>query len=85
MVPRHAGARRLKPARAEWIRFSAADDASSHAAMMANLRPVPQRWSLCQIKDELSRRCRLAGIAVSEAAGPISQQSGAIRARWPQA
>ncbi|MGK5055759.1 hypothetical protein ACQ4WY_02310 [Janthinobacterium sp. LB2P49] len=47
--------------------------------------PVPQRWSLCQIKDELSRRCRLAGIPVSETAGPISQQSDAIRARWPQA
>ncbi len=51
MVPRHAGAaylsgipaRRLNPARAEWIRFAAADDASSHAAMMANLRPVLSR------------------------------------------
>jgi hypothetical protein len=48
MVPRHAGAKRLsgevvrklKPARAEWIRFAPADDASSQAAMMANLRPV---------------------------------------------
>lgn len=47
--------------------------------------PVPQRWSLCQIKEELSRRCRLAGIPVSETFGPLSQQSEAIRARWPQA
>ncbi|QKY09408.1 hypothetical protein [Janthinobacterium lividum] len=47
--------------------------------------PVPQRWTLCQIKEELSRRCRLAGIPVSETAGPISQESAAIRARWPQA
>ena len=46
--------------------------------------PVPQRWSLCQIKEELSRRCRLAGIPVRETAGPISQESAAIRARWPQ-
>lgn len=47
--------------------------------------PVPQRWSLCQIKEELSRRCRRAGIPVSETFGPLSQQSEAIRARWPQA
>ncbi|MGX9713003.1 hypothetical protein ACWYXJ_01965 [Janthinobacterium lividum] len=47
--------------------------------------PVPQRWTLCQIKEELSYRCRLAGIPVSETAGPISQESAAIRARWPQA
>ncbi|HEU4816008.1 hypothetical protein [Janthinobacterium sp.] len=47
--------------------------------------PVPQRWSLCQIKEELSRRCRLAGIPVNETFGPLSQQSEAIRARWPQA
>ncbi|MDN2709968.1 hypothetical protein O0880_11135 [Janthinobacterium sp. SUN118] len=47
--------------------------------------PVPQRWSLCQIKEELCRRCRLAGIPVSETAGPPSQQSAALRARWPQA
>jgi hypothetical protein len=33
-------ARPCKPARAEWIRFAAADDASSQAAMMAHLRPV---------------------------------------------
>ncbi len=45
--------------------------------------PVPQRWSLHQIKDELSRRCTLAGIPVSESAGAPSQQSAAIRARWP--
>ena len=47
--------------------------------------PVPQRWSLRQIKDELSRRCTLAGIAVSEMAGPHYQSCAAIRARWPQA
>ena len=47
--------------------------------------PVPQRWSLRQIKDELSRRCTLAGIAVSETAGPHYQSCAAIRARWPQA
>ena len=47
--------------------------------------PVPQRWSLRQIKDELSRRCTLAGIAVSETAGPHFQSCAAIRARWPQA
>ncbi|KAB8047831.1 hypothetical protein GCN78_20750 [Janthinobacterium rivuli] len=47
--------------------------------------PVPQRWSLRQIKDELSRRCTLAGIAVSKTAGPHCQSCAAIRARWPQA
>ena len=47
--------------------------------------PVPQRWSLRQIKDELSRRCTLAGIAISETAGPHYQSCAAIRARWPQA
>ncbi|MCC7680381.1 hypothetical protein [Janthinobacterium sp. FW305-128] len=35
-----APSRKLKGARAEWIRFAPADDASSQAAMMANLRPV---------------------------------------------
>ena len=47
--------------------------------------PVPQRWSLRQIKDELSRRCTLGGIAISETAGPHYQSCAAIRARWPQA
>ena len=47
--------------------------------------PVPQRWSLRQIKDELCRRCRLAGTPVSVTAGLPSQQSGAIRDSWPQA
>ncbi|WP_426071334.1 hypothetical protein [Janthinobacterium sp. DSP2-3-3] len=31
--------------------------------------PEPQRWSLCQIKDELSSRSRLAAIAVCETLG----------------
>ena len=31
--------------------------------------PGPQRWSLCQIKDELSSRSRLAAIAVCETLG----------------
>ncbi|PLY42435.1 hypothetical protein CSZ94_10755 [Janthinobacterium sp. ROICE36] len=47
--------------------------------------PVPQRWSLRQIKDELSRRCTLAGIAVAVRAGPSYQASSAIRAQWPPA
>lgn len=47
--------------------------------------PVPQRWSLRQIKDELSGRCKLGGIAVSETTGAHCQPSAAIRARWPQA
>ena len=45
--------------------------------------PVPQRWSLRQIKDELSRRCKLAGIPVAVRAGPTYQESAAIRAQWP--
>lgn len=47
--------------------------------------PVPQRWSLLQIKEELCRRCKLAGIAVSATVGPHCQPSAAIRAGWPQA
>jgi hypothetical protein len=47
--------------------------------------PVPQRWSLRQIKDELSRRCKLAGIPVDVRAGPTYQESSAIRAQWPPA
>lgn len=47
--------------------------------------PVPQRWSLRQIKDELIRRCKLAGIAVSATTGLHSQPSDAIRASWPRA
>ena len=47
--------------------------------------PVPQRWSLRQIKDELSRRCQLAGIPVVVRAGPSYQASSAIRAQWPLA
>jgi hypothetical protein len=47
--------------------------------------PVPQRWSLRQIKDELSRRCTLAGIRVAVRAGPSYQSSSAIRAQWPPA
>ncbi|MDN2696627.1 hypothetical protein O0882_09870 [Janthinobacterium sp. SUN073] len=47
--------------------------------------PVPQRWSLRQIKDELSRRCTLAGIPVAVRAGPSHQSSAAIRAQWPPA
>jgi len=47
--------------------------------------PVPQRWSLRQIKDELSRRCKLAGIPVAVRAGPTYQESSAIRAQWPPA
>lgn len=47
--------------------------------------PVLQRWSLRQIRDELARRCQQAGIPVSTAHGPLSQESGAIRAAWPQA
>jgi hypothetical protein len=71
-------------ARVELLLYTSLDDCPLIRVVGLDL-PVPQRWSLCQIKDELSRRCRLAGIAVSETAGPISQQSGAIRARWPQA
>ena len=47
--------------------------------------PVPQRWSLRQVKDELSRRCALAGIRVAVRAGPSYQSSSAIRAQWPPA
>jgi hypothetical protein len=47
--------------------------------------PVPQRWSLRQIKDELSRRCTLAGIRVVVRTGPSYQSSSAIRAQWPPA
>jgi hypothetical protein len=47
--------------------------------------PVPQRWSLRQIKDELSRRCKLAGIPVAVRAGSTYQESSAIRAQWPPA
>lgn len=47
--------------------------------------PVPQRWSLRQIKDELSRRCQLAGIPIVVRAGPPYQASSAIRAQWPPA
>ncbi|MCC7702733.1 hypothetical protein IGS59_10815 [Janthinobacterium sp. GW460P] len=45
--------------------------------------PVPQRWSLRQVKDELSRRCKLAGIPVAVRAGPACQESSVIRAQWP--
>ena len=45
--------------------------------------PVPQRWSLRQIKDELGRRCQQAGIPVSMQHGSPSQESGTIRAGWP--
>ncbi|WP_425254456.1 hypothetical protein ACPJXG_12605 [Janthinobacterium sp. NFX145] len=47
--------------------------------------PVPQRWSLRQITDELSDRCTLAGIPVAVRAGPTYQASAAIRAQWPPA
>lgn len=47
--------------------------------------PVPQRWSLRQIKEELRRRCRLAGIPVDERAGTPHQQVAAILAQWPPA
>lgn len=47
--------------------------------------PVPQRWSLLQIKEELSRRCKRAGIPVVTRAGPDCQQSSALRAQWPPA
>lgn len=70
-------------ARVELLLYTTLADCPLIRVVGLNL-PVPQRWSLRQIKDELSRRCTLAGIAVSETAGPISQQSGAIRARWPQ-
>ena len=46
---------------------------------------MPQRWSLLQIKEELRRRCKLAAVPVGETAGAPDQQSGAIRAGWPQA
>ena len=70
-------------ARVELLLYTTLADCPLIRVVGLNL-PVPQRWSLRQIKDELSRRCTLAGIAVSETAGPTSQQSGAIRARWPQ-
>lgn len=47
--------------------------------------PVPQRWSLLPIKEELCRRCTLAGIPVKVMVGPHCQPSAAIRAQWPQA
>ena len=71
-------------ARVELLLYTTLADCPLIRMVGLNL-PEPQRWSLCQIKEELSRRCRLAGIPVSETAGPLSQQSGAIRARWPQA
>ena len=71
-------------ARVELLLYTRLADCPLIRVVGLNL-PVPQRWSLCQIKDELSRRCRLSGIPVSETFGPLSQQSAAIRARWPQA
>lgn len=71
-------------ARVELLLYTRLADCPLIRVVGLNL-PVPQRWSLCQITEELSRRCRLAGIPVSETFGPLSQQSEAIRARWPQA
>ena len=71
-------------ARVELLLYTRLADCPLIRVVGLNL-PVPQRWSLCQIKEELSRRCRLSGIPVSETFGPLSQQSAAIRARWPQA
>lgn len=70
-------------ARVELLLYTTLADCPLIRVVGLNL-PVPQRWTLCQIKEELSRRCRLAGIPVRETAGPISQESAAIRARWPQ-
>lgn len=71
-------------ARVELLLYTTLGDCPLIRVVGLNL-PVPQRWSLCQIKEELVRRCKLAGIPVSETFGPLSQQSEAIRARWPQA
>ncbi|MBE3025023.1 hypothetical protein [Janthinobacterium sp. GW458P] len=71
-------------ARVELLLYTTLGDCPLIRVVGLNL-PVPQRWSLCQIKGELLRRCKLAGIPVSETFGPLSQQAEAIRARWPQA
>lgn len=88
-VVTHAGALQvyrggLPMARVELLLHTRLEDCPLIRVVGLHL-PVPQRWSLRQIKDELTRRCTLAGIPVNETAGPPSQQSGAIRARWPQA
>ena len=90
MVPPHAGIERLSgeaplpiKARAEWMRFAAADEASSQAAMMSDERPVLSR---CVLLGGCALILALIGQAVwrdAPYAGSPSQESGAIRAGWP--
>ncbi|MDO8039655.1 hypothetical protein [Janthinobacterium sp. SUN137] len=69
-------------ARVELLLHTTLDDCPLIRVVGMDL-PVPQRWSLRQIKDELGRRCTLAGIPVAECAGATYQASSAIRALWP--
>ncbi|MDO8047661.1 hypothetical protein O3301_04215 [Janthinobacterium sp. SUN211] len=71
-------------ARVELLLHTTLDDCPLIRVVGMDL-PVPQRWSLRQIKDELGRRCTLAGIPVTERAGATYQASSAIRALWPPA
>ena len=71
-------------ARVELLLYTRLADCPLIRVVGLNL-PVPQRWSLRQIKDELSRRCTLAGIRVAVRAGPSYHSSSAIRAQWPPA